>query len=423
MVAQVYHLSNGTPVAIDVQPNTDVAAVGMFFDIGARFENKKNNGAAHFLEHMFFKGTGRRTAEQLSAEIEDDGLDIDAATGHESTYYALNGLAADVPHMIDILGDMITGSDLPPAELKRERGAILQEIAQDEDDLQDLINTMARAVSYPGQPFGAEILGPRKNVREMSRQTLIDFKKQHYHAGNLIVSVAGNVDPDAVLAQLEQAIGRLPAKPKSTCAPAVYQPGHDHLDLPSGQFHLQMTFNSCAQSSPDYWPARLLATIMGGGMSSRLFSEVRNKRGLVYDIHAMNSVSSDTGNLEIYAATDPKDVKTLVPVLCDEIKKLRNDGVTERELARAKKQILVGMAEMAESTESRMHMMASHLSVFGRILSRDEIHRAVEGVSLQAVNDVARKILSSQPSLATIGPVRKAASYENVLKLLELPAP
>ncbi len=423
MAAQVYYLSNGTPVAIDVQPNTDVAAVGMFFNVGARFENKRNNGAAHFLEHMFFKGTDRRTAEQLSAEIEDDGLDIDAATGQENTYYALNGLAADVPHMIDILGDMITGSRLPPDELRRERGAILQEIAQEEDDLEDLVNTMTRAASYPGQPFGAEILGPRKNVREMSRQTLLDFKNQHYHAGNLVVSVAGNVDPQAVLAQLERAIGHLPAKPKSACAPAVYKPGHDHLEVPSGQFHLQMTFNSCAYGSPDYWPARLLATIMGGGMSSRLFSEVRNKRGLVYDIHAMNSASSDTGNLDIYAATDPKDVKTLIPVLCEEIRKLRDQGVTERELGRAKKQILVGMAELAESTESRMHMMATHLSAFGRILSREEIRQAVESVTLQSINDVARKILSGQPTLATVGPTRKAASYENVLKLLESPRP
>ncbi|HTK86015.1 MAG TPA: pitrilysin family protein [Patescibacteria group bacterium] len=421
MGAELYHLSNGIPVAIDVMPHVETASLGMFFNIGTRFETKQTNGAAHFLEHMFFKGTDRRTAQQVSAEAENNGIDIGAYTTHEETFYEMSGLATDVPKMIDLMADMVLHSKLPYKELKTERGAILQEIAQDGNDLESAVDEAARKMAYPKQPFGADILGPRKNVREMSRKTLMDFMKAHYHAGNMIISIAGKVDPQAVLADLEKAVGHLPPREKSVPEPAVYKGGYKHIDCLAAQFHLKLLFNSCAGNAPEYWATSLLATVMGGGMSSRLFQEIRNKRGLVYDVSAFNQASRDTGTFQIYAATDHKDVKKLVPLLCAEIVKMRDSGITEQELERAKKQALVQLAEMSSGTQSRMETMADQVTYFGRLQSNEEIAGQINAVTVEQVNAVAKRIFSGTPTLATAGSYRRAASYENVLNLLPPP--
>ena len=418
MPAKIYHLSNGTPVAIDVMQHTEVASVGMYFNIGARFETKATNGSAHFLEHMFFKGTRKRSEDQLHDETADDGISVSAYTSHEETGYQMTGLGSKVSHMIDLLGDMVTQSTLPPRKLELERGTILQEIAQDGDLLEDGVTSMARRAAYPHQAYGADILGPRKNVIGMSRKMLMDFMKEHYHAGNLVISVAGNVDPQAVLNDLEKAVGHLPARGKSIAQPAVYKGGYRHQNCLASQFHLKLAFNACASSSPDYWGTELLSTIMGLGMSSRLFKQIRTKQGIVYDVSSVFQASKDTGMFEIYAATDHKDVKKLIPVLCEEINKVRDHGVTERELARAKNQQLVSLAEQAETTESRMQTMADQMTTFGRLQTTEEIGAQINSVTVETVNALARKIFSGKPTLASAGSYRRVASYENVVQLL-----
>jgi predicted Zn-dependent peptidase len=420
MTATLHTLSNGVPVIIDKTPDLQTARVGFYFQVGARFENEKENGIAHFLEHMAFKGTKTRTARQINVELERLGAKPNAYTSYASTCFHVSGMAEDTPKFIEILNDIVQNSTLPKDELEVERGAILEEIGMYNDDADSVLSDISTAIEYPGQPLGRTILGPAENIRTFTRAQLKAFMDKHYHAGNLVVSVIGNVDEQQVLANLEKTVGTMPRRAKSSFNTASYVGGHTHEEKPLEQLRLSMSFPGYTRHDPQYWSARVLETILGKGMSSRLFEEIREKRGLVYSVNAYNDSSADTGTFGIYAGTGPDKVDVLMPVLLAELKKIREQPVSEEELERAKRQILVSMSLSEENMGARMNNILQYFQMFGKLPDPQKLRAELDQVTSQSVQEAARKIFAGIPTLASVGPGHKMLPYEQVVEELRV---
>lgn len=420
MTAKLHTLSNGVRVVIDQMPHTKSAAVGMYFTVGSRHEKPEENGAAHFLEHMAFKGTKTRTVDRLLEEMEDLGAKPNAFTGKEQTCYYMTGLGRDAVTFARLLGDIVCNATLPAEEMEIERGAIIQEIGMYDDSPDSVASELAEQTAYPAQPYGAPILGPKENIKSFSRDVLKNFRDRHYHAGNLIVSVAGNVDEAALLAELEATVGKLASGPASTFQPAVYKGGDVREKRDTEQLHLTIVFNGCAMGDKREAAAELLAEVLTGGMSSRLFREIREKRGLVYGISAHNSSAQGAGDFTISAGTGKDEVKKLIPVLCDELNKVRTGGITQAELDRARASVLVSLARSEDSSMSRMIMAADDIHFRGRLVENTEKETELNRITIADIQAVARGIFSSTPTVVALGPCEKVEPYRKIKQRLTL---
>lgn len=421
MAVSVHHLSNGIPVLIDRVTTTQCATVGVYFGVGSRYETPEENGAAHNMEHMAFKGTKTRSASQIITQMENLGAHPNAYTGHEGTMYYMSGLASDMPSFARLLSDIAANSTLPQKEMDTERGAIIEEIGMYDDQPDSLISDRAMMTAFPGQALGATILGPEENIRTFTRDTLKNFRDKHYHAGNMVVSVAGNVDPAQVVAAFEKGLGHMPKKARSTYAPAAYVGGDVHIERPDlNQIQLCMHFKAASVRDQDRAATHVLAAVLGGGMSSRLFSEIREKRGLVYGIYAHHEMFDDTGLFTIGAGTSPGKIGTLLPILCDELNKVRLNGITKAELKRVKASVKVSMAQAADSLSSRMHGMPRDFLIHGRVRAAEESMKAVDAVTVADVKAAANRIFAGKPTIATIGAGQNREPYEKIVERLKL---
>ena len=420
MAVSVHYLSNGIPVLIDRVTTTECATAGIYFGVGSRYELPEENGAAHNLEHMAFKGTKTRTARQIIEQMENLGADTNAYTGQEGTMYYMAGLASDTLTFAKLLSDIAANSTLPKKEMEIERGAIIQEIGMYQDQPGSVLRDHAQMTAFPGQPLGATILGPVSNIQNFKRSTLQGFRDKHYHAGNMVISVAGNVDPAQVVAAFEKGVGHMPKMPRSTFEPAVYVGGHTHIERPMNQVQLRVQFKAAAEKDADVMATKVLASVLGGGMSSRLFTEIREKRGLVYGIGAGHNSYEDVGLFTIGAGTGPDQVATLIPILCDELNKVRTGGITKTELKRAKAGVKVGLAQAADSLESRMHGMPRQFLLTGRVRTPEELMKEVDAVTVDSVKDAANKIFAGTPNIATIGMGKNIEAYDKIVARLKL---
>lgn len=420
MVVSVNRLSNGVPVIIDRETHSQCAAMGIHFSVGARNETKANNGAAHFLEHMAFKGTKTRNTQQIIAQMEDIGADPNAFTSHEATMYYMSGLGSDAPVFARLLGDIVANSILPQDEMEIERGAIIQEIGMYKDNPQAVLFSNAQMTAFKGQPLGAAILGPVENIQNFKRGVLKSFMDRHYHAGNMLVAVAGNVDEKAVIDVLEKTIGHVGDRGRSVAAPARYVGGSVHEDRATQQLQLVLQFQSAAVTDPDYMAARILSAVLAGGMSSRLFREIREKRGLVYTIGASPTAYKDAGTFSIYAGTGEKQAATLIPVLCDELNKIRTDGPTAGELQRVIASAKVSLARAEGSMDGRMRALPGAFLNFGKIDTAAERMKQIEAVTADDIKRVANRIFGSTLTLSTVGPVSHMEPYGKIQQRLKL---
>lgn len=420
MAVSIHHLSNGVPVLVDQLPHMERADVGIYFGVGGRYETAKSNGAAHFLEHMAFKGTKNRDVRQLIEDMEDLGAHPNAYTGSEGTMYYMAGLGGDSVRFAQLLSDIAAYSTLPKSEMEIERGAIIQEIGMYADRPSSVVRENAMMTAFPGQPLGATILGPVKNIETFKRAVLNQFRKQHYHAGNMVISAAGNVDPAAILKAFEKGVGHMPAGKRSTFQPGLYVGGAHHEERATRQLQLAMMFKAAASTDADVTATQILGSVLGGGISSRLFTEIREKRGLVYGIGAGHGGFQDTGIFSIMAGTGEAEVAQLMPVLCDELKKICENDVTDKELARAKASFKVGMAMGDGDSESRMHAMPKGYLLRGRIRPMAEILQDIDSVTKQSVRDAANKIFSGVPTVATVGPGKNVMAFDKVQARLKL---
>lgn len=413
MTTRVTRLNNGVRVVTDAMPHLQSASVGTWIDAGARYETAEQNGISHLLEHMLFKGTARRSARAIAEEIEDVGGHMNAYTSRDHTTYYAKVLTQDVPLAVDILADILQNSRFDPVELEREQEVIVQEIGQVEDTPDDIVFDYLQERAFPDQPLGRSILGTEEQVESFDRQMLVEYLEAHYRGGNLVVTGAGNVDHDALVRLVEQGFGDLPAERRHGFAPARYEGGDKRFERDTEQLHITLGLPSLAFDDPDYYALQVFSTMLGGGMSSRLFQEVRENRGLAYSVYSFTSCHADTGLFGIYAGTGPEAAGELVEVMARETKGMC-EAAPDAEVARARAQLKAGLLMSLESTSSRIEQLGRQMLIFDRILSIEEMVEQVEAVDGAAITRVCERMLSGPLTVATVGRSGTLPDYDRL---------
>jgi predicted Zn-dependent peptidase len=406
-------LDSGLIVATDTMAGIETAAIGAWVGVGTRHEPASINGVAHLLEHMAFKGTHRRNARDISVEIESVGGHLNAYTSRENTAYYARVLAEDVPLALDIVADILQHSVFDEGELARERTVVLQEIGQAEDTPDDIIFDHFQAHAYPDQALGRPVLGTAEIVGSLSREAIRGYMREHYSGERLILCAAGKVDHDRIVTLAAEAFVDLPRAGSAPTDSAHYVGGDFRQVRDLEQVHLVLGFPGVGYVDPDYYAATVYSTLLGGGMSSRLFQEIREKRGLVYSIHSFTSSYVDGGLFGIYAGTGEAEVRELVPLVCDEVVKAA-DTIDAEEVRRARAQLKAGILMAREGPSARCEQLAQQLLVYGRPLPMEEIIARVDAVDVQQVAAVARRLRAGPLTLAALGPIDRIEPYDKI---------
>jgi predicted Zn-dependent peptidase len=408
MSIQTDTLGNGLRVVTEHMPGLGSAALGIWVAAGCRHEAADENGIAHFLEHMAFKGTERRTAAMIAEEIENVGGYLNAYTSRETTAYYARVLADDVPLGMDIIADILRAPRFDEPEIAVERGVILQEIGQALDTPDDVIFDWLQEVAYPAQAMGRPILGPAERVARFDAGDLRRFVAGHYAPNRMVLSAAGAVDHDQIMRLAERLYGDMVPNPAGLVEPARFLGGERREVKKLEQAHLALAFESPGHADPDVYAAQVFATALGGGMSSRLFQEAREKRGLCYTIFAQASAHADTGSMTVYAGTGAGEVADLAALVVDELR-AATEGLTEAELARARAQMKAGMVMGLESPSNRAERHARSLEIWGRVQTVEETVARIEAVDVAAARRIGeRMIAAARPAVALYGPVARA---------------
>jgi len=398
-------LSNGLRVVTHRMPHLETASLGMWVATGARAELAHEHGLAHMLEHMAFKGTAKRSARQIAEEIEAVGGGLNAVTSFESTDYFARVLKENVPLALDILADILQNPSFAEEDLTREKEVILQEIASVQDSPDDLVFELAQEAAFPDQPLGRTILGTPKSVRAMSRDNLIAYRTAAYATPNMVLGAAGAIDHEAIVARAEGLFRDLSINGERASDPARYVGGHRSLSRRFEQSHIVIAFEAPSFRSEAYFPALIYSVLLGGGMSSRLFQEARERRGLCYDIHSFAWGFSDTGLFGVHAATGPGQVEELVRVIMTELHAVATEGPDDNEMLRAKAQLKASLLMSLESSEARASQIARDTLLFGRPLTTAELIEKIEGVTRDDVGALgASFLLAARPVTASVGP-------------------
>jgi predicted Zn-dependent peptidase len=415
-------LANGLTVVSHAMAEVETVSLGIWVGAGSRSEGGAEHGVAHFLEHMAFKGTTRRSARDIAEEIEAVGGDINAATCVDSTAYYARVMRKDLPLALDILSDIILAPLFDRAELARERDVILQEIAASQDSPDDIVYDLISEAAFPDQPVGRPILGTAQSVSSFDRAHLGAYLSTHYHAPNMVLSAAGAVDHAALVAEAERRLSALPARTPPQPQDAFYTGGARRSDKPFEQTHLMLAFEAPPYGHADYFAAQILAGALGGGMSSRLFQEVRERRGLCYSVYAFSTGLTDSGMFAIHAAGAPERADDLFAVTRDELVRAAEEGFEGAELARVKAQLKMGLLAGLESSSARAEQIARQILIHGRVLPTDELIEKIESVGTAEIQAMVERLLASPLSLATAGPILNVARFESVAEKFTVPA-
>jgi predicted Zn-dependent peptidase len=413
MTVDITQLDNGLTVATDAMAHVETVSLGAWVGVGTRHEPVEFNGVAHLLEHMAFKGTERRSARAIAEEIEAVGGYLNAYTGRESTAYHAKVLERDLPLAIDILADILQHSTFDETELARERQVILQEIGQAADTPDDIIFDHFHATAFPEQALGRPVLGTPEVVADIGRETLQAYMSRHYGADSIVVSAAGQVQHDRFVEMVQRHFSDLRPVSAAQSAPAAYHGGDFREARDLEQVHVVLGFPGVSHRHPDFYAANVLSTLFGGGMSSRLFQELREKRGLVYSVFSFLSSYSDGGIFGIYAGTGEAEVRDLIPVVCDELGRLTRD-VTEEEVIRARAQLRASILMSRESTNARCEQQATQIQIFGRALPPEEIVERIDAVDAATVARLGSELAAGKPTLASLGPIAGVESLDRV---------
>ena len=418
MSISITTLDNGFRIVTENMSGLKSASVGIWIDTGGRNETLKQNGIAHFLEHMAFKGTLKRSSLDIAQAIENVGGYINAYTSREMTAYYARVLENDVPLAIDVISDILLNPIFDKQELETERGVILQEIGQSLDTPDDVIFDWLQETAYPDQPLGRTILGSTERVRNFSRDDLIGFVSDHYGPEQMVLSAAGAINHEEVVSQAKSLFDKKVPIKKSKAVRSLYSGGELQVEKDLEQAHFALAFEAPGYLSDSIYASQIYSIALGGGMSSRLFQEIREKRGLCYTIFAQAGAYSDTGLLTIYSGTSSENLKNLSDITISEMKRAAID-FEQAELDRARVQMKAGMLMGLESASSRVERLARMLIIWNRIPSLDEVVQKIDAVSLEDVRAFASNILLDQkPSLATYGPAANEISFSKIVDTL-----
>ena len=413
MSVEITTLPGGLRVISDAMPHLETTAIGIWVGSGSRHESEAQQGLSHFLEHMAFKGTRRRTARQIAEEIETAGGDLNAATSTEQTAYYARVLASDTPLALDILADILMDSSFDEEEIAREKQVVLQEIAAVEDTPDDLVYELLTQAAYPGQAIGRPILGTPDTVSSLERAAILDYVDTHYRADNMVVAAAGAVEHKRFLADVARHFGDLTPAAGTVPVRAAYRGGDLRLKRRLEQAHVTVGFEGFSFHDPAHYAAHIFSHAAGGGMSSRLFQTVREERGLAYAIHSFDWTYEDTGLFGFYAATAASNIAELMPVALDCLAEC-TETLTEVEVARAKAQLKVSLLTALESSGARAEQIARQHMAFGRIIPREEIIAKVDAITVEDARRAGAVMLSTAPTVAAVGPIGKVPTPDQV---------
>jgi predicted Zn-dependent peptidase len=406
MTVRVSRLTSGLRIVTHDMDHLESAALGVWVGAGSRFEADEEHGLSHLLEHMAFKGTRTRSATDIAEEIEAVGGEVNAATSVETTSYYARVLKDDVPLALDILSDILKNSVFDPVELGREQHVILQEIGAALDTPDDRVYDLFAESAFPEQPIGRSILGTPQTVKAAGPPMLESYLAHHYRGPSLVIAAAGAVDHDKLVGMAAEKFGDFSGVEGPSPIPATYRGGDARETRDLMETQIMLGFEGLPYSSSDFYAAQILASVIGGGMSSRLFQEVREKRGLCYSIYAFHWSFSDTGIFGVHAATGPEDVAKLMPVVVGELERAAEE-ITDKEIQRARAQLRAGLLMTLESPAARAGQMARQLLLFGRLIPVEELVARVEAITAEDIRDLAQRIFAgSPPTLSTVGPVK-----------------
>lgn len=419
MTKKMTSLPNGMRVVTDTMDELDTVALGVWVGVGSMYEPAEINGISHLLEHMAFKGTTTRTARQIAEEIENVGGYINACTSRETTSFYIKVLKEDTALAVDILADILQNSTFDPEEFAREKTVVLQEISQSNDTPDDIVFDYFQECAFPDQPAGRPILGSVETVTGIGRETLDSYMKTNYTPKRMVAAASGKIDHEEFVRLVEKSFGSMTDKQGLTAPEPVYRGGETRKEKPLEQVNLVLGFPGVSIFDDEYYTAHVLSTVFGGGMSSRLFQEIREKRGLVYSVYSFNAAATKGGLFGIYAGTGEEEAAELMPAVCDEILKIRHEPISEEELSRAKAQLKAGVLMSLEHPTARCEQNAAHLLTFGRLLEKEEILGKIASVTIEDVRSLAERIFSRKPAFASLGPVTHVMSYDKLTDTLK----
>jgi predicted Zn-dependent peptidase len=418
-------LPSGLRIVTEEVNSVRSAAVGIWAGVGSRDESNSVMGASHFLEHLLFKGTKTRTALDISSSIEAVGGEMNAFTSQEYTCFYARVIDTDLPLAVDVISDLITSSTFSKADVDSERTVVLSEISVRDDDPSDYIHELFLETMYGDTPIGRSILGTVDSINNMSRTSLFNYYKKHYRPEDLVVSVAGNVKHKQVVKLVEAALSRdnfldVPAQASDTRpTTAVKMPGLGKvgiIDRKTEQAHILYGFPGLARTDKRRFAMSILASAIGGGMSSRLFQEIREKRGLTYTTYAYPQQFAGTGTIAFYAGCRTEKAEEVIALMREVAEQVTAHGLTDEEISRAKGAVTGSLVLGQEDTGSRMTRIGKSELVYGEIMSFDEILKAVRSVTPEEVHQLARDLFTQPATLGVVGPFRSTSKFEKVIR-------
>lgn len=413
MEVKVSTLQNGMRVISDPMPNLETAAIGVWVDTGARHETPDENGISHVLEHMAFKGTEKRSALEIAESIEAVGGHLNAYTSRDQTAYFARVLKEDLKLGADILADILQHSTFDEEELNREKEVIVQEIGQTNDTPDDIIFDHLQETAFQNQAVGRSILGTADRVREFSRQTISGYMKSRYYAPKMVLSASGAVEHDQLVDLAEGLFQDLSLDGASDMEAARYSGGDYREERDLEQVHFALSVPGVSYQDKDFYASQILSGLLGGGMSSRLFQEVREKRGLCYSVFSFSSSFADAGLFTVYAGTGEQQITELGRVICDELLKTIG-GIEEKELARAKAQSKAGLMMGQESPAARCEVHARQMLIYGRTVPPHEIMNEINAVTAEQLKSLAKRLfVGVEPTIASLGPIKNLDPYSD----------
>lgn len=415
---KITRLPNGLTIATEAMPGVATATLGVWVGAGSRNERPEEHGLSHLIEHMAFKGTATRSARQIAEDIENVGGEINAATSVEQTSYTARVLGEDAEVALDVLGDILTRSTFEAGELAREKGVILQEYAAVEDTPDDVVYDAFTEAAFPDQPLGRPILGRPETIQSFDRAAIEAYLAREYTPGRMVLAAAGAVEHDAIVAAAEKHFGAMPAGAGPDVVPGQYRGGERRMPRKLEQANLVLGLPGLSFRDESYYATHLFAQVLGGGLTSRLWHEVRETRGLAYEIHAFHWPFSDCGLFGIGAGTAGADLPGLVEVTLDCLRDAAGT-VDAAELARAKAQLKVALLSALETPGGRIERTARQLLAWGRVIPAAEVIAKVDAVTPDDVRAAGRALIAGAPTIAAIGPIKKLQSLEAVSKAMK----
>jgi predicted Zn-dependent peptidase len=404
MSVEVTTLKSGITVVTDTMPHLETASLGVWAASGSRDERRDEHGISHFLEHMAFKGTRRRSARQIAEEIDAVGGDINAATGLETTAYYARVLKADMPLAIDVLADILTEPTFKSEDVALEQSVVIQEIGAVLDNPDELVFEHLNAIAFPNQPLGRSILGTIKTVRSLNGGTLRDYLARQYRAPDMVVAAAGAVDHAAVVDNAQRRFANFTGPASLPPEPAKFEGGNHIEQRDLEQVHIAMALPGVALTDPTAYSVEAFANILGGGMSSRLFQEAREQRGLCYSISAFHMPYSDIGMFGLYAGTDAADTEELMQVIVGEIAGAA-ETLSELEIERAKAQMKAGLLMALESSSARISRLANNVLMRGRPVPVEEVVEKIDAITVETARAAGQALIGrGKIATAVLGP-------------------